>query len=263
MIHFLRFIRQKLLATKQLKRYFAYAFGEIILVMAGILLAFQVDSWNSERQNKEKAIFYLDNIANDMFYQKESLEIVKISYLKNLISGLQFLETYNLHHDFSEIDSLDNLLNTLLDTPSFSHTDNTYSELVSSGQLSLITNFNLVTDIIDYYLYSELSAKNFETNISQIFYPALFPVFNKYTQVKLKTIQSDTSMPMLTFTNESEIKRHILNELESPKNKLELLNAVKHKLVLVDQHLVIIDETLKLANQMISRIDQEIVKLKE
>lgn len=263
MIHFLRFIRRKLLAEKRLKSYFAYAIGEIILVMAGILLAFQVDSWNSERQNNEKAIFYLDNIANDMFYQKESLEIVKTSYKKSLISGLQLLETYNLHHNFSQVDSLESVLHTLLDAPNFSHIDNTYSELVSSGQLSLITDFNLVTDIIDYYLYSEMSAKSFETNISQIFYPALFPVFNKYTQVNLKTIQSDTSMPVLAFTNELEIKRHILEELESPKNKLELLNAVKHKLFIIDQHLVIIDETLESANQMISRIDAEIEKLKE
>jgi hypothetical protein len=34
------------------KKYLAYAIGEILLVMIGILLAFQVNSWNTQRLKK-------------------------------------------------------------------------------------------------------------------------------------------------------------------------------------------------------------------
>jgi hypothetical protein len=52
MLNFLRKIRQKLLLEGNLKRYLVYAFGEIILVMIGILLALQVNNWKTNNQLK-------------------------------------------------------------------------------------------------------------------------------------------------------------------------------------------------------------------
>jgi hypothetical protein len=50
MLKFFRRIRRKLLDEGNLKRYFIYATGEILLVMIGILLALQVNNWNQSRQ---------------------------------------------------------------------------------------------------------------------------------------------------------------------------------------------------------------------
>ncbi len=50
MIRLLRKIRQKLLSESKYNIYILYATGEIVLVMVGILLAFQVDNWNEGRQ---------------------------------------------------------------------------------------------------------------------------------------------------------------------------------------------------------------------
>ncbi len=33
-------------------KYLKYAFGEIVLVVIGILLALQINNWNQERQNR-------------------------------------------------------------------------------------------------------------------------------------------------------------------------------------------------------------------
>ena len=35
-------------------KYFKYAFGEIILVVIGILIALQINNWNENRKNKIK-----------------------------------------------------------------------------------------------------------------------------------------------------------------------------------------------------------------
>lgn len=50
MIHFFRNIRKRLLNDRKISKYFAYALGEIILVMIGILLALQVNNWNETRK---------------------------------------------------------------------------------------------------------------------------------------------------------------------------------------------------------------------
>ena len=52
MIKFFRHIRRSLIEKNQMRKYFKYAIGEIILVMIGILLALQVNNWNENRKNK-------------------------------------------------------------------------------------------------------------------------------------------------------------------------------------------------------------------
>ena len=50
MIKFFRKIRQSLLQQGKAGKYFTYAFGEIVLVVIGILIALQINNWNEERK---------------------------------------------------------------------------------------------------------------------------------------------------------------------------------------------------------------------
>ena len=50
MITLLRRIRKEMINKKQFSIYFAYAAGEIILVVLGILIALQIDDWNREKE---------------------------------------------------------------------------------------------------------------------------------------------------------------------------------------------------------------------
>ena len=52
MIKFFRKIRFNLLSENNTSKYFKYAFGEIILVVIGILIALQINNWNENRKNK-------------------------------------------------------------------------------------------------------------------------------------------------------------------------------------------------------------------
>jgi len=58
MIKFFRKIRQQLLKEGKTTNYLKYAVGEIVLVVIGILIALQINNWNSERinLNKKKSI---------------------------------------------------------------------------------------------------------------------------------------------------------------------------------------------------------------
>ena len=52
MLKFFRRIRLKLLDKGNLKRYLIYAFGEILLVVIGILIALQVNNLNENRKTR-------------------------------------------------------------------------------------------------------------------------------------------------------------------------------------------------------------------
>lgn len=50
MINFYRRLRQSFLNQNRFSKYLLYAIGEIILVVFGILIALQINNWNTARQ---------------------------------------------------------------------------------------------------------------------------------------------------------------------------------------------------------------------
>ena len=92
MITFFRHLRQRLLSENQFGRYMLYALGEIALVVIGILIALQIDTWNEERksQSEEKAI--LANLNREFMQNKEALNAVLDLNGKSYESGLNIME---------------------------------------------------------------------------------------------------------------------------------------------------------------------------
>ncbi|WP_445386450.1 hypothetical protein ACT6NV_06530 [Robiginitalea sp. IMCC44478] len=57
MIRFFRQIRQRLLTENKLSKYLLYVIVEVFIVILGILIAIQIDSWNEQRINRERYEF--------------------------------------------------------------------------------------------------------------------------------------------------------------------------------------------------------------
>ena len=87
MIKFFRHIRRSLLNDNKMGKYFKYAFGEIILVMIGILLALQVNNWNNNRieANEEREV--IDRLHADFKENKKALK--QFLYDINVTNGSQ------------------------------------------------------------------------------------------------------------------------------------------------------------------------------
>jgi hypothetical protein len=75
MLKFFRKIRQRLLAENKLSKYLIYAFGEIVLVVIGILIALSINNWNEGRKNDQKESILVKNIVEDL--RLDSLHISK------------------------------------------------------------------------------------------------------------------------------------------------------------------------------------------
>ncbi|MFZ1787409.1 MAG: DUF6090 family protein, partial [Saprospiraceae bacterium] len=66
MIKLFRNIRQNLLNEGKTTKYLKYAFGEIFLVVIGILIALNINNWNEEKKNEAKIVNTLKEIQNDI-----------------------------------------------------------------------------------------------------------------------------------------------------------------------------------------------------
>ena len=76
MLRFFRHIRQNLLLRRQdyggqvnenkTVKYFKYAIGEFLLIVAGILVALQIQNWNEGRLDRLKEVEYLQNLLVEM-----------------------------------------------------------------------------------------------------------------------------------------------------------------------------------------------------
>lgn len=97
MLRFLRHFRQRYLKERQLGRYLLYAFGEVLLVMVGILLALQVDNWNEERKERKVELELLQALRTDLVYARNEMDTV-VRYNRN------YLKAYRQIYDFIEED---------------------------------------------------------------------------------------------------------------------------------------------------------------
>ncbi len=90
MIKFFRRIRYDLVEKSKAGRYFRYAIGEIILVVIGILIALQINNWNTDRKNDAIKRMYYAQIIQDL----EKDEAIIIGYHADIDSFFDRLKSY-------------------------------------------------------------------------------------------------------------------------------------------------------------------------
>jgi len=66
MIKFFSHIRQRMINENRITKYLLYAIGEIFLVVIGILIALQVNSWNQGRKDSELVRIRLSELVQDL-----------------------------------------------------------------------------------------------------------------------------------------------------------------------------------------------------
>lgn len=151
MIKFFRRIRQRLLTKNNFSKYLIYAIGEIILVVAGILIALQINEWNEQRKARAETITYVKNLMED-------IKADTSMYADQIRAA-------TLKHQFCrEIDEIVNHDKIIGDTSKFiinlqsagrlivpTLTDNTFKDLVSTGNIKLIKDKKSIDAIREYY----------------------------------------------------------------------------------------------------------------
>lgn len=65
--------RQEIVTKGKSRRYLRYAVGEMVLVVAGILIALQIDSWNDDRLDRQREREIVTSMLNDVRIDNEQM----------------------------------------------------------------------------------------------------------------------------------------------------------------------------------------------
>ena len=159
MIKLFRNIRKKLVSDKpslsRTSNYLKYAIGEIVLVVIGILIAIQINNWNTERIGRHLEQKYLRGLIEDINFEWNSFEGGVLNRFQKKIDGLKLGKQYALGR--ITVNDTAEFIKKVGFGGAFSRGSNltsntTFQELISTGNLKLIQNEPLKKDILFYHL---------------------------------------------------------------------------------------------------------------
>ena len=152
MIKLFRNIRRRLLSEGKTGKYFKYAIGEIILVMIGILLALQVNNWNTERLLKSKEQVYLQQIRISLNSDLERIKKVKaFNALKASKIDSTFIVLEQTSNPETYVPAIVNYMAVINEFDVFEPNTIAFENMIASENIDLITNMELRNNLSQYY----------------------------------------------------------------------------------------------------------------
>lgn len=153
MLSFFRRIRNGLFDPIQGRKYLLYALGEFILIVAGILVAMQIDNWNEGRKQKKLARQYIQDIYDDIkssifqldtVHRKLEQESQAAEFIMERMDSKskEVVNTQMINKAFRDIGSARIILDGNV----------VYDELRRSGQLGIINDQQLLLNLREFYL---------------------------------------------------------------------------------------------------------------
>lgn len=204
------------MANRRLGRYFTYAVGEIFLVVAGILIALQINNWNEERIEQKQISEYALALADDLQKDFEMLEPVA-NQIDNLRDRSDRLADYITSRPLAEMSNID--LYLLTRSPSyrpFEWNRAALDQLKASGALRNMKNQELVKKISEYDALTrhlDQDYTNDENNIRQATNTMLGVVNMNYPQrYQIKLYDEDRTGEERAEFYKTELYKQLKNE---------------------------------------------------
>ncbi len=137
-----------------------YAFGEILIVIIGISIAFSMNKCAETSKQQAQEQQYLINMRNDVEADKIKLETVVGELEKKIETSRKILPI--LGSDSSEKMAIIRDIFSVAQISNFHPNDITYQTLINSGDLKLISDFELKKAIEAHYSNYNLMMKDYE-----------------------------------------------------------------------------------------------------
>ena len=150
---FLKRLKRNFYMNRQFRKYLGYAVGEILLVIAGILIALRIDTWHEERRTQETLDEYLTSIARNIRDDIDEIEAIGAKREAAMFAAklarwnMGWLKSYSV----AEIDFASDALAMAREQLYFNANTSGYEGLRNSGLLSSLDNMALERLLFEYY----------------------------------------------------------------------------------------------------------------
>lgn len=262
MLKIFRKIRQKFLQQNRISSYLAYAVGEIILVVIGILIALSINNWNETRKQQEEERKYLYALRTDFETAKQSFSVILGAVEEQLDHNEQFITIIAGTEKNISTDSLVGMLRkSFIDVP-FGVQVTSYTDLLNSGKLGILQSEELRRALTQFEVtnalansYAEKAAQQWANQVTEFF-------IQRLNVSKIYGVESDVqwNSPGIPLSTGYD-KTPIIHRFESDEEALwgrELANRIVIKNVLLEDASVSANDVLQLIGQIESLIDQSL-----
>jgi hypothetical protein len=183
MIKFFRHIRKSLLMENKTSKYFKYALGEILLVMIGILLALQINSWNQKRLDRIEEKNILSNL-HDEFLENKRLSTNNIASIGGAMkANIEIMNLMGSSDDELQKHNLDSLFYSSLPAAQFTSSSQSILNITQGGRMNIIKDKNIIKLL--YQWQAQLEAVNIrERALDDWSYDQILPIMSKYISLK-------------------------------------------------------------------------------
>lgn len=234
-----------MLAENKFSKYLFYAVGEIVLVVIGILIALQINTWNQDRMNSENEANILLGLREEFIAADKELEadhFARISIIKTAETVLT-LHLDNTSLNISQ-DSIQGFFNRFFSFRYYTTAHPVLDDLHTSGRLNLIKSdairhaLSLYIQEINRYEIIEERERLFATD-------QLIPFFSDYLDLSLiaknRMLPREVDSILLSVSSKSKLgsllNRKILYTERAIEYGLRVDQAIDNVLVEIDREL--------------------------
>jgi len=234
-------------------KYMRYAIGEILLVVIGILIALSINNWNENRKLRNQELKYIENLRTDI-----ELNIAEINqYLDTRTSSIESANKVIEYYEGKPLSDLNDLnfhATNVYIWQKFTLHDNTYQELVNSGNLTIISNDSIKTGLLDLQvLYNKLKneEEHYRYDTELLLYEPAYGMLDMNDLIKSFTYQASNGQAGENVTLSMANYEAMLKDI---KHKNGFVMAVYELSVMNSQ----LNELKYLCNSLVRLINKEL-----
>jgi hypothetical protein len=162
MFHLFRKIRGDVLSDGSMRRYLGYALGELVLVVAGILIALQINNWNEDRIERLQIEEFAHGLIRDLELDIENAKLSRAN-IDRVLKKIDTLVAYTRNKSIDEMRNID--LFYLMRSPFyplFTWNRAALDQMRNSGALQKMENQELAARISAYDALTRHLDEDFE-----------------------------------------------------------------------------------------------------
>ena len=249
MIQIFRKLRYGLMETNQTGKYLKYAFGEILLVVIGILIALQINNWNEDRKAHKMAKANYLNLLTSL--QQDSIDAQRA--LKANKTGMEALRKIIAMEKNEALlklppEELSNYLYEVsLSSRSFVPNSGIYNVLTSNNGFDLIKSDHIKSLLINLYDYQYKDYAIVDA-----------PIDEKYQQQLGSLIKEKIGL-VVEYTPQGSVVQHASPE-QFEAHYLELAAESRDIYSILSFNMNVLNKIQESINELLSLLRDEIRK---
>lgn len=229
MLTFFKKIRRSLLSENKFKKYFSYAMGEIILVVIGILIALQINNWNTKRTDQDNikvfAVSLIKELEGDI--NEMDMRITQVNKINLRIDSLIYVLNATESYNALNIDLL--CLSWNLYYMPYKWNRSTLEQMKNSAMLRHIKSDSIIKMIGKYDAFTRHLEEDYKGDQSRI--EILEPFINlivNYNYPNIKSLRAGLLLDISLINND---KINFFNHPDydnARKENLQVLSKDRH-----------------------------------